>query len=343
MNVDKDYCMNSFLQFRFVHSNKIFKKGLKPNYQAPKTLYTINNVVDLDNAIKDFVEKNVDDKTALMLSSGIDSAILASYMPKGSKAFTLKCIASEPTIDETIAAKKIADYNGMEHEIIEVTWDDYEKYIDVLLKNKKAPFHSIEVQIYKAALTAKQQGYNKLLFGESADCIFGGLDGLLSKDWTFDEFVERFNNIPTQKVLKNPSVVLKPYELHKTKTGVDVYKFISNVFYIESFNSYTNACNTADIEFLSPFSVMKMGVPLDVQRVRNGESKYIVRELFKLKYPKFPLNKKIPMPRPIDLWLKDWDGPKREEFKENCIKELKGDQKWLVFILEKFLNFYNID
>ena len=342
--VDKNYCMNSFLQFRFVfNKDKIFAKDLIPNYIKPNPYITIKNSQDLDKTIKQYFKENVDDKTVLMLSSGMDSALLASYMPKGSMTFTLKCIANEPTTDETPVAKKVAELNGLQNEIIEVTWEDYEKYIPELLKNKKAPFHSIEVQIYKAALRAKELGYTKLLFGESADCVFGGLDGLLSKDWSFEEFVERYNYVPTSKVLNNYCYVLEPYNICKTETGIDAYKFISTFLYEEAVNSYTNACETAGCTFLSPFKEMKLGVPIDLERIRKGESKYLIRELFKQKYNDLPLNKKIPMPRPMELWLKNWKGPKRKEFKANCITKLNGDAKWLIYILEYFLNYYKIE
>lgn len=343
MKINKNYCMNSFLQFRYIFNNYIFKKNLVPNYNKIEKKYKINNVEELDNAIKDYIQKNVDGKTALMLSSGIDSAILAKYMPKGSKVFTLKCIASEPTTDETIIAKRIADYNNLEQEIIEITWDDYEKYCDDLLEHKKAPFHSIEVQIYKAALIAKEQGYTKLLFGESADAVFGGLDGLLSKNWNLEEFVERYNNVNPTKVLKNANIIYEPYKECLISNYIDVHGYINKHFFIESVNSYINACDTAGIKFLSPYVYMEMGVALDLERIRRGESKYIVKELFKKLYPDFEITPKIPMPRPIELWLKNWEGPKRKEFKEKCIDNIKGDEKWLVYILERFLNFFKIE
>ena len=47
---------------------------------------------------------------------------------------------------------------------------------------------------------------------------------------------------------------------------------------------------------------------------------------------------KIPFKRPMDQWLSDWGGPKREEFISGCIDNMKGDQKWLVYCLEWFLN-----
>ena len=343
MNADKNYCMSSFLQFRYVFEDKVFKKDLVPNYVKPNQIYEIKNCNDLDNAIKDYIKNNVDDKTALMLSGGIDSAILASYLPKGTKVFTLKCIADEPTTDETTRAKLISKMNGLDQEIIEVNWSDYEKYIPILLEHKKAPFHSIEVQIYKAALRAKELGYNKLLFGESADAIFGGLDGLLSKDWSFKEFTERFNFAPVEKILKKPNLVLSPYKSCINEASkIDVHKFINTYFFVESINSYFNACSCAEVQFLSPYSSMKMACPLDLNRIRSGDSKYLVRELFKRKYPKLKMAKKTPMPRPMGLWLKSWKGPERYEFIKNCHESLTGDQKWLVYILEKFLDYFDV-
>ena len=342
--VDKNYCMNSFLQFRYVFDKtKIFKKGVIPNYTNIDKKYIINNANDVENRIKDYIIENVDDKTVLMLSSGIDSAIIAKYVPIGTMTFTLKCIAEEKTIDETERAKEIANINNLKNEIVEVTWEDYQKYIPELLNYKKAPFHSIEVQIYKAALRAKELGYTKLLFGESADIIFGGLDGLLSKDWSFDEFVDRYNYVPINKVLKEPNCILEPYNDSVYNGKIDVYRFVNKYFFEEAINSYIDSCSCAGIEFLSPFSEVELGFSLDLNRIRNGEGKYLLRELFKKLYPDLELTKKIPMPRPINLWLKNWDGPQRKEFINECQKELTGDQKWLIYILERFLNQFDVE
>lgn len=37
------------------------------------------------------------------------------------------------------------------------------------MRHKKAPIHSIEVQIYKADLQAKADGIDTIIFGEAAD------------------------------------------------------------------------------------------------------------------------------------------------------------------------------
>ena len=78
---------------------------------------------------------------------------------------------------------------------------------------------------------------------------------------------------------------------------------------------------------------------IDLERVRNGESKYLVRELFKMRYPEIPVPQKNPMPRPVDMYFKDWQGPNRPEFKRNInIAKYSGNQKWLMWVLERFLN-----
>ena len=74
-------------------------------------------------------------------------------------------------------------------------------------------------------------------------------------------------------------------------------------------------------------------------RVRNGEPKYLIRELFAKKYPNFPVPNKTPMPRPVDSYFEDWQGPTRSEFKKNLdMEKFTGNQKWQLWCLERFLN-----
>lgn len=47
---------------------------------------------------------------------------------------------------------------------------------------------------------------------------------------------------------------------------------------------------------------------------------------------------KIAMARAVDIWLADWEGPKRAEFKDDCIEGLTGEQKFLIYSLERFLD-----
>ncbi len=342
--VDKNYCMSSFLELRYVANDNIeWTEGVLPNFKRRD--YSKSDVVynadDIDKSIKKQLE-NIDlNKTGIMLSGGMDSAILATYLPKGAKAYTMRTLA-EGSVNEVEQAQKIAEVCGLELKVVDITWEDYEKSIPVLAKNKKSPFHSIEPQIYKTLLTAKNDGCEYILSGENADSIFGGLDGLLSKDWKYEDFIKRYIYLDPKEILINGVNINDIFEPYRKGDGIDVHAFISHEFAEGSLNSYLNPAEIVGINLIMPYAYMKMGCELDLQRVRNGENKYLIRELFAKKYPNLIPNKKLPMPRAVGVWLKDWEGPKRKEFKKFDINALKPDQKWLVYILEQFLNMAEI-
>lgn len=342
MIVDKDYCMSSFLTFRTIaDKNKCFKEGVVPNLfevDFPRT--PIHNSLELEDSLrKQVLEYTKDGKAALALSGGIDSAILAKFMPKGSTAYTFKCVVPGIEVtDETKVAAQYAKECGLKHKVVEIYWEDFEKYAPILMKHKGAPIHSIEVQIYKASLQAKLDGFDRLIFGESSDVNYGGMSSLMSKDWTYGDFVDRYTYVSPYKVLKKFQLILDPYKKFETDGYVDVHEFCRNFFLKEGMASYINACECAGIEAKAPFINTALAVPLDYARVRKGENKYLVREVFKRLYPNFIIPPKTPMPRPMNEWLKDWNGPVRPEFWTHCTDNMTGDQKWLVWALEKFLN-----
>ncbi len=342
---NKEYCMSHYLAFRFISDENInFFDGLKHTVFKPlskdKTI-PVKNIDDIEKIIKNKInEFYIPNKTAILLSGGIDSAILASYLPVGTIAYTFKCIA-DGAIDETKKAQQYAKKYNLTHRIIEMHWEDFEKLTPEILKNDGVPFHSIEVQLLKAARLAKSQGIERLIIGESADLIFGGMDKLISKDWLLEDFKQRYNFINPKNALKKPVSVDDVYEKYRLENDkIDFLKFMDEVFSIESSTSYMHAFNMAGIDYLDPYACMTMAEPLDLKRVRNGEPKYLIRELFKRRYPEIPIPDKIPMPRATEQWLSDYK-PVREEFISGCEKNMTGDQKWLLYCLETFLNMHD--
>ena len=339
--VDKKFCMSSYLIYRYV-----VKENVEFFRNVPVRLFDMNfqrtPVADsdgLEELIKSSIhEKTKSKKVALMLSGGIDSAILARFLPEGTKAYTLQCV-SEHAESEVERAGNYAKLNRLDHEIIDISWEDYQRFAPVLMKHKGAPIHSIEVQIYKAALQAKKEGIECLIFGENADIIYGGMDGLLKKDWAPEEFVERYTYVDPKGVLRDGYLILEPFLDFVDENGkIDFVGFIQRHFYREACGTYTNACSTAGVEYFSPYTLSLLAIPLDLSRIRGGDTKYIVRELYQKLYPDVPAAKKLPMPRPMDDWLKTWKGPVRAEFLPKCTQGLSGDQKWMVYALEEFLN-----
>lgn len=340
--VDRLYCMSSFLMFRtVVDKSKSFYDGMNSQaLNSPCDRKPIHNSSELHKILKNRVETAVaDGKAALALSGGIDSAILAKFMPKGSTAYTFKYVVPGITVvDETGEAARYAQECGLKHKIIEIHWKDIEDYTPILMKHKGAPIHSIEVQIYKAALQAREDGFERLIFGESADCVFGGQSSILSKDWLFGDFVDRFSYILPYKALRNSQLVLEPFLRHEHDGKIDPHEFMANEFFLESMASYINASDTAGIGLVIPYSECFMDTKIDYERIRHGENKYLVREVFKKLYRDYDVPAKLPMPRPTNEWFKNWKGPKRSEFLPHCTDEMTGDQKWLVWSLERFLN-----
>ena len=121
MIVDRDYCMSSFLTFRYIVDEEKVMDMRYPhkNYEfvSEDKIIICNTANDIDKAIRTQLEKLDLSNAGILISGGMDSAILASYMPKGMKAYTAKCDAPN-AVDETERAKKYCEINGLEHWLI---------------------------------------------------------------------------------------------------------------------------------------------------------------------------------------------------------------------------------
>lgn len=340
MIVDPVYCASSFFQFRMVEdAGHIFAPGIYPRrFEIPGGRTPVHDSIELEGALRNAVDSSLESgKCALMLSSGIDSAILAKMMPEGSKAYTLRCCAPG-AVDETGQAKLYADICRLDHEIIDITWDDYARYTPSLLMHMGQPIHSIEPQIHKAALTAKAAGFDTLIFGETADIIYGGHSIQLCREFGLDEYIEYHNFIDPREVLKDGVIIREPYERHFVDGRMDVYAFLNDIHLRQSPNSYVDACSLAGIKFAAPYLTTELAVPLDLDRIRAGENKYLVREVFHRLYPDMGQPKKLPMPRALAQWMADWPGASRPEFWPGVGRDMTPDQKWYIYITEMFMN-----
>lgn len=345
MLVDKDFCCSSYLAFRYIERKDIeFFPGLKHvNAVLPseEEITFVKDEYDIDNAIRKVFDTQSHERLGILLSGGMDSACLASYM-SGCDAYTFRFNGGNIQSEELARAEKYAKRYKLVLHYIDILPEDLVKYLPVVIRKKQEPVHSIEPQIYKAAIIAKQDGITKMVIGDGADYVFYGMDKLISKDWDFNGFVKRYTYLEPEKVLKNPSDVSYLFERYRINDKIDYMSFMDVVATEESYTSYKNAFEAAGLSFIDPYERLKMGVPVDLNRIRNGESKYFIRSLFKLKYPDIKVPEKNPMPRPVEKLLTNWEGPKRKEFIENInIDQFSADQKWQIYCLEQFLNLYD--
>lgn len=343
--IDKDFCLSSYVAFRYIWKDDMeFGEGMQHDLIKALDLderIPVATANDIDKEIRkqfDELYRNYSN-IGILLSGGMDSAILASYLKPGSHAYTFT--ASGTTVfnaDEKRAAHYCEKF-GLKHHFVDISFDDYQELTPIVMESKCAPVHSIEPQIYKAALKARTDGVELVIVGESSDLIFGGMDKLLAKDWQFDEFVKRYTFLDPQLVLTNPVDMSELFEKYRKDDKIDFLTFMDEVFAIESSSSYLNAFDTALMPYYDPYAQLIMRDPLDLSRVRNGEPKYLIRELYAMKYPEVPVPDKIPMPRPVDMIFKDWGGPKRPEFRQDIpMDKLTGNQKWQLWCAEQFLN-----
>lgn len=340
---DKKYCMSSYMAFRYIEDGeKDFyanKKHRNITLMPVSERIPVRTAKDIDMEMAAEFADLGKMKLGIMLSGGMDSAICASYM-RGADAYTFRFMNGKFQADELRRAEYYASYYGLNLHYVDIDWSTVEKYVNIVMLEKAAPVHSIEPQILQAALQAKADGVEMMVIGDSSDYIFGGMDQLLSQDWLFDDFMDRYTFTKPDLVLSNPESMQYLYERYRLKENkIDYLKFMDEVCYIESLSSYMNAFDAAGLSWFDPYARLIMAESLDLKRIRNGESKYLIRELFKKCYPEFELPEKIPMPRPVDIYFKDWKGPSRPEFKNDIdMSKFTGNQKWQIWCLERFLN-----
>lgn len=342
--VDRDFCLSSYMAFRYIWKDGVdFAEGFQHKNFRPvdsEDRVLVETSEDIDREIrKQFDELYAKyDNIGILLSGGMDSANLAAYLKPGSHAYTFYSVSGVFDADLERAKRYCAKWK-LNHHLIDITMADYEEYTPIVMRSKFAPVHSIEPQIYKAAMMAKRDGVQLMIVGESADLIFGGMDKLISPEWTFDAFVKRYTFLDPAMVLKAPVDQAELFEKYRLgENGIDVFRFMDDVFSIESSSSYLNAFGAAWMPYYDPYAKLMMAKPLDMKRVRNGEPKYLVRGLYAMKYPELAIPFKIPMPRPVDTVFMNWTGPSRKEFREDISMEsLTGNQKWQLWCAERFL------
>ena len=340
--IDKDYCISSFLAFRYIERDDMdFYAGMHHrniDLLADNEKTLVRTADEIGVAIEKQMTAFKDKKKGILLSGGMDSAIVASYM-NGGEAYTFRFLGGDFQKEELKRAEYYAKYYNLNLHYVDITWETVEKHIDACMKAKCAPVHSIEPQILQAALQAKNDGVEIMFVGESSDLVFGGMDKLLAKDWTMKEFQERYTFTKPEDVLKNPIDMSYVFEHYQKGDKFDFMTFMDEIFSVESSSSYLNAFAIAQMPYYDPYAHLKMAEPLDLNRVRNGEPKYLIRELMAKRYPEIPVPNKNPMPRPVDKYFENWTGPKRKEFKDGLdMSKFSGNQKWQMWCLERWLN-----
>jgi hypothetical protein len=327
--IDLQFCLSSYLAFRYIVKKNIgWKKEWVP--PLPDDAFckqkSVRTTEEIRAALREILAAEMRGKrVGLLLSGGIDSAILAAFLPKGTLAYTIQFTASS-AVPEFKSAREYADAYSLDHRLVRVSWNDYLQNMDFLMRRKRSPLHAVEVALYKASLQASRDGVDALIVGNGADS-------------TFPEFVHRYTFIEPEQALREPRSVEEIYEPYRRESGFDVMQFLKVVHGQGIMQAFDNAIHAGGCDIIEPYERLSLSAPLDIPRIRRGESKYLLRSLFHSLYPDLLLQEKVPFARPMEEWLKNWKGPRRPEFLPDLSMErFSGDQKYLLLSLERFMN-----
>ena len=106
--INKNFCMSSYLAFRYIEREGMdFYEGLHheniPLADSGSFTY-VRTAAEIDVAIRKVFDSLKGEKLGICLSGGMDSAILASYMP-GCDAYTFRFLGGEYQKEELARAE----------------------------------------------------------------------------------------------------------------------------------------------------------------------------------------------------------------------------------------------
>ena len=179
MAVDKKYCMSSYMAFRYIEKDdmdfypRLHHENIKPIPDSQRIL--VHTSEEIGNEIEIQIKQFDGKKKGILLSGGMDSAIVASYLP-GAEAYTFRFLGGNFQGEELARAEYYAKYYGLNLHYVDISWDTVVNHLEPVMRAKAAPVNSIESQILQVALQAKADGVEAIFIGESSDLIFGGMD-----------------------------------------------------------------------------------------------------------------------------------------------------------------------
>ena len=262
-------------------------------------------------------------------------------MPKGTIAFTLKYKEVEG-VDEVQQARIYAKKFGLRLIEVPVTFQDVLDFQDDLMLQKGEPLSPIEIGLYKMAIRALDFGLENLITGLGADLCFGGLYNLLSKKWTNEEFVERYTFLNPSKVMK---IDVEPYDFYQEYYAWPYFRlidFMNEIYGVATIKYFNNAMKLANINLKAPYEYLHRDFDLDYERIRHGEEKYFLRELFKVRAGDIFVPRKYPLPRPLKAWNNHYGKIINQDifYEDAYARCTKDEERWLVYSADHYLYLY---
>lgn len=272
---------------------------------------------------------DISGKVGLMLSGGMDSAILAAMLPEGSVAYTLDYDELRGELSEFDAAARFIK-KGIAHKRVKVTKNQYFAAARELTFLKQQPTVPHDPAIAVAAKVALADGVTHLVTGIGADGRFGGFAHLYA-----DDSRSGFQKCLHKQFLDPTSILVNSYPVgflidkYTVEGRVDVAGFLREVG--TEGTAVSDSIKALGLEPVNPFTEIHL-------EGGNGLRKKIIKEAFLSLYGGERPNKKIALPVPYKQWLSNYR-PVMPEFKLNCVKHVHGKRRYLVYSVELYLKY----
>ena len=162
--------IRNILTLRYDPTQKTTLPVLKPNDFISTKNYDLNFI---ENNLKNSIETTLEStkNLTISLSGGIDSTLVLALIRKTLPDLSINAISIKfsDSTDETLTAKKIADFFDAEHEIIDI--ENYLLDLPAAISITGMPFW--DIHWYYIAKNAKSKS-NFLASGDGGDELFGG-------------------------------------------------------------------------------------------------------------------------------------------------------------------------
>ena len=284
------------------------------------------NHIDLQTAddVYEYLRDNTPRDAALMLSSGRDSAIMASLMPNGTVAYTARC---EGRRDESGKAAQIAERLGLRHRIVTIKRKDYTEAYK--LPEFQADPTKFCPWTFKVASAALRDGYTRITSAEGTLAYFG-------EDAHFHDYADNPSLFFREWSVQIPEEILKePYPVEEICSDYVVDGHIDTAHFMSLDRGARviadHTIKLAGLEHISPFHVIR--VPLDVERAKR-EGKYLLAELYERIFGEKCPPKGTPAVVNYQDWLAHYT-PSHPNFKDK-LPHVEGIRLWQLYKLEQY-------
>jgi len=154
------------------------------------------------------------------------------------------------------------------------------------------------------------------------------------------DFQKRYEYCP--RVNENNEELDKTYNEFINNGNFETLKFLTYNYHIMTLKSFFYIPELFGLIHVPLWGYIGLKDKLDINRIRNGEPKYLIQEVFNNLYKKHNLKviDKIPFTRPTDIYMnKSFYDLKYIPILEEYIKKnkLTSQQKWMVYCLNRFL------